>query len=52
MALEPFWLVLMRLQGQGNVGSHGVIWEALPTLDFLMEYYEIKKNELVVNNPL
>ena len=52
VALEPFWLVSMRLQGQGNAGSHGVIWEALPALDFLMEYCETKKNELAVNNPL
>ena len=24
-ALEPFWQVTMRLQGQGDVGTHGVI---------------------------
>ena len=38
----------MRLQGQGKAGSHGVIWEALPALDYLLEYCETKKNELAV----
>jgi len=45
-ALEPFWQVTMRLQGQGDVGTHGVIWEVLPALDYLLEYCETKMNEL------
>ena len=45
-ALEPFQQVTMRLQGQGDVETYGVIWEVLPTLDYLLEYYEIKINEL------
>jgi hypothetical protein len=42
----------MRLQGQGSAGSHGVIWEALPALDYLLEECETKKNALPANSPL
>jgi len=45
-ALEPFHLLSTRLQGQGSAGSHGVIWETLPALDYLSEYCEKKINQL------
>jgi len=42
-ALEPFHLVIKRLEGEASTGSHGVIWEALPMLDHLMNHVEEQK---------
>lgn len=44
--LKPFWEVTLRLQGHASNGSHGVIWEALPCLDWLCSHIEDKMNEL------
>jgi hypothetical protein len=45
-ALEPFYLVTKRLEGEASTGSHGVIWEALPILDHLMSHVEECKEQL------
>ena len=51
-ALEPFWEVSIRLQGQEDAGSHGVIWEALPLLDYLLQHCRSKMDETGVRNSL
>lgn len=38
--LKPFNAITLRLQGYGKAGSHGVIWEALPALDYLLRKAE------------
>jgi hypothetical protein len=45
-ALKPFWEVTMRLQGHAIAGSHGAIWEALPSLDYLLTTIESAKQRL------
>jgi hypothetical protein len=45
-ALEPFWAASLRLQGHGTHGSHGVIWEALVTMDYLLSKVENQKETL------
>lgn len=39
-ALRPFHDATQRLQGTGRHGTHGSIWEALPTLEFLLKHLE------------
>ena len=46
LALKPFHFVTLRLEGGAKTGSHGVIWEALPMLDYLMSEVEIKKAQI------
>ena len=36
----------MRLQGHAIAGSHGAIWEALPSLDYLLTTIEAEKQRL------
>ena len=44
--LKPFWETIMRLEGHGSTGSHGVIWEVLPALELLLSYIELKRTKL------
>ena len=44
--LKPFWEITMRLQGHSSQGSHGVIWEVLPSLGLLLHHVESKIAEL------
>lgn len=43
--LQPFFDLTIRLQGRASRASHGSIWEALPTLDFLLNELEVKSKE-------
>jgi hypothetical protein len=45
-ALEPFYYITKRLEGHGENGTHGVIWEALPMIDYLMTLTETEKTRL------
>ena len=38
--LKPFWETTLRLEGLAIQGTHGVIWEALPALDMLLDGIE------------
>jgi hypothetical protein len=38
--LKPYNAITLRLEGYGKTGSHGVIWEALPALDYLLRKAE------------
>ena len=44
--LKPFWETIMRLEGHGSTGSHGVVWEVLPALELLLSHVESKRTEL------
>jgi len=39
-SLEPFWEQTQRLQGNAKLGHHGAIWEALPTMEYILEHLE------------
>ena len=39
-SLEPFWAQTLHLQGNARYGLHGAIWEALPTMEYLLEHLE------------
>jgi hypothetical protein len=39
-SLEPFWAQTQHLQGNARYGHHGAIWEALPTMEYLLEHLE------------
>lgn len=45
-ALEPFFFITKRLEGQVENGTHGVIWEALLMIDYLMNLTEREKTRL------
>ena len=45
-ALRPFHDVSLRIQGDGKYGAHGVIWEVLTSLDYLLTEVESKKDAL------
>jgi hypothetical protein len=45
-ALEPFWEVTMRLESHAKAGAKGVIWEALPSFDFLLSKCENQVSDL------
>jgi hypothetical protein len=45
-ALKPFHDVSLRIQGDGEYGAHGVIWEALTSLDYLLTEVESKRDAL------
>ena len=38
--MKPYNLITLRLEGYGETGSYGVIWEALPALDYLLRKTE------------
>ena len=38
--MKPYNAITLRLEGYGTTGSHGVIWEALPALDYLLRKTE------------
>ena len=40
--LKPFFDLTLRLQSRARHATHGSIWEALPTLDFLLNELEVK----------
>ena len=40
--MQPFFDQTIRLQGRASHATHGSIWEALPTLDFLLNELEEK----------
>ena len=44
--LKPFWETIMRLEGHGHLGSHGVVWEVLPGLELLLSHVESRITEL------
>jgi hypothetical protein len=44
--LKPFSDTTLRLEGHGNGGSHGFIWEVLPSFDLLLSHVETKIVEL------
>jgi hypothetical protein len=37
---EVFWTQTQRFQGKAKFGHRGVIWEALPAMEYLLEYLE------------
>ena len=39
-ALEPFYHQTQRLQGNARLGHHGAIWEALPTMEYILAHLE------------
>jgi len=43
--LQPFFDLTLHLQGRASRATHGSIWEALPTLDFLLNGLEEKSKE-------
>ena len=43
--LQPFFDQTLRLQGRASHATHGSIWEALPTLDFLLNELEVKSKD-------
>jgi hAT family C-terminal dimerisation region len=43
--LEPFYRLTIRLQGRASRASHGSIWEALPSVEFLLSELEAKSEE-------
>ena len=43
--LQPFFYQTLRLQSRASRATHGSIWEALPTLDFLHNALEVKSKE-------
>jgi hypothetical protein len=43
--LQPFFDQTLRLQGRASCATHGSIWEALPTLDFLLNELEVKSKD-------
>ncbi len=45
-ALKPFEYITQRLEGHGTQGSHGVIWEALVSLDYLLSEIESRMTAL------
>jgi hypothetical protein len=45
--LKPFYIVTQRLEGYGNEGSYGVVWEVLPAFDYL--FNKLAKFEEEVN---
>jgi hypothetical protein len=45
-ALAPFYYITKRLEGRAENGTHGVIWEALPMIDYLMNLTETQKTRL------
>lgn len=47
-ALKPLEYFTSRLQGNTSAGSHGAIWETLPTLDYLMRTFEDHRAALEV----
>ena len=44
---KPFNEVTLYLQGQVISGSYGVIWEALPALEYLLRLIEAGMNALM-----
>jgi len=38
--LEPFYTLTLLFKGRADAGYHGVIWEALPTLEILLNHLE------------
>ena len=38
--LQPFKFATKRLEGNASIGSHGVLWEVIITIDFLLEKLE------------
>ena len=49
--LKPFWETIMRLEGHGYIGSHGVIWEVLPGLEMLLFHVETRVAKLSTEQP-
>ena len=43
--LQPFYYLTIRLQGRAKYASHGSIWEALPSLNFLLNGLKEKSKE-------
>jgi hypothetical protein len=43
--LQPFFDMTIHLQGRAKHAMHGSLWEALPTLDFLLNKLEEKSRE-------
>jgi hypothetical protein len=39
-SLEPLWAQTQLLQGNVKFGHHGAIWEALPTMEYILEHLE------------
>src|SRR5271170_1255854 len=51
--LEPFYQCTLELQGQAKTAQHGVIWEALPAMEGLLEHLEMLKTTVPkTNKPL
>ena len=45
-ALWPFKYITERLEGNSLTGSHGAVWEAITSIDYLMEEIEEKRRDL------
>lgn len=45
--LQPFEDITLRLEGHAQAGHHGAIWEALPSLEYLLSKLEAGKEALV-----
>ncbi|KAL2418216.1 hypothetical protein ABEF95_004870 [Exophiala dermatitidis] len=45
-ALEPFDHITLRLEGDGKSGTHGAIWEAITSLDYLLTNIERRQRVL------
>ncbi|KAL2350390.1 hypothetical protein BJ546DRAFT_819919, partial [Cryomyces antarcticus] len=38
--LKPLELITKLLQGNGEGGSHGVIWQVIPAMEALLRHFE------------
>jgi hypothetical protein len=44
--LQPFWRTTKQLEGHAANGHYGAIWEALPTIEYLLRYLEGLKQSI------
>jgi hypothetical protein len=49
--LEIFWTQTQRLQGKAKFGHHRAIWEALPAMEYLLEYLKQLKARTPQSEP-
>lgn len=47
--LQPLWTMTLRLQGNGEGGSHGVIWQVLPCMEKLLSHFEELKLRYIIH---
>ncbi len=43
--LQPFYYLTLELQGHASDARHGLMWEAIPALNFLLDGLKTKSKE-------